>query len=291
MSAAESAPAHAVGKGGIGAHLIALLIAVLVLFWTLLPIYNMILVSLEPGDAIFSGALWPENFSLENFRIVFTQDYWYLQHFWLQMLNSLIVGLAAAFFTVLIGSMASFSIQRLRLRYGTLLSNTALLSYAIPLSFLAIPFYNILHNYGLLDNLWALIIVAVTFATPYAIFIFSQYSASIPIELDEAARIDGATVPQIYFKLYIPLMRPALVAVGTYALLLAWNEYLYAFLLLSSETKVTVPVALGYFLSSDDSPWNILMAAALIYSIPPLIIYYAMRKHMTTGLTVGSVKG
>ncbi|SNB67759.1 carbohydrate ABC transporter membrane protein 2, CUT1 family [Arboricoccus pini] len=291
MSAAETAPAHAVGKGGIGAHLAALLIALLLLFWTLLPIYNMILVALEPGDSVFSGALWPETFSLENFRIVFTQDHWYLKHFWLQMLNSLIVGLAAAFFTVLIGSMASFSIQRLRLRYGTLLSNTALLSYAIPLSFLAIPFYNILHNYGLLDNLWALIIVAVTFATPYAIFIFSQYSASIPIELDEAARIDGASVPQIYFKLYMPLMRPALVAVGTYALLLAWNEYLYAFLLLSSETTVTVPVALGYFLSSDDSPWNILMAAALIYSIPPLVIYYAMRRHMTTGLTVGSVKG
>lgn len=287
----EALPTHTPGRGGPLNYAIAVLIAVLVLFWTLLPIYNMILVALEPGDAVFSGAIWPEHFSLENFRIVFTQDYWYLKNFWLQMLNSLIVGLAAAGFTVMIGSMASFAISRLKLRFGTLLSNTALLSYAIPLSFLAIPFYNILNNYGLLDSLWALIIVAVTFATPYAIFIFSQYSSSIPAELDEAARIDGASVPQIYFKLYLPLMRPALVAVGTYALLLAWNEYLYAFLLLSSETKVTVPVALGYFLSSDDSPWNILMAAALIYSIPPLVIYYAMRRHMTTGLTVGSVKG
>ncbi|MGH6913311.1 MAG: carbohydrate ABC transporter permease, partial [Geminicoccales bacterium] len=87
------------------------------------------------------------------------------------------------------------------------------------------------------------------------------------------------------------LMVPALVAIGTYALLLAWNEYLYAFLLLSSESKVTVPVALGYFLGSDDPRWNLMMAAAIVYSIPPLVIYYLFRGRMTTGLTIGSVKG
>ena len=86
-------------------------------------------------------------------------------------------------------------------------------------------------------------------------------------------------------------MTPSIVAVGTYSLLLAWNEYLYAFLLLSSETQVTVPVALGHFLSSDDSPWNILMAAALVYSLPPLFIYYLTRDRMTTGMTIGGVKG
>ena len=146
-------------------------------------------------------------------------------------------------------------------------------------------------GYHLLDNLWSLILVEVTFATPYAIFIFQQYSTSIPRSLEESAKIDGATTPQIFFHIFLPLMMPALVAVGTYALLLAWNEYLYAFLLLSTPTKVTVPVALGFFLSSDESPWNLLMAAAIIYSLPPLVIYYLFRSRMTTGLTIGSVKG
>ena len=90
-----------------------------------------------------------------------------------------------------------------------------------------------------------MIAVEVTFATPYAIFIFQQYGSSIPLELDEAARIDGASPLQIYFRIYLPLMAPALVAIGTYALLLAWNEYLYLFLLLSSTQTITVPVALG----------------------------------------------
>jgi multiple sugar transport system permease protein len=148
-----------------------------------------------------------------------------------------------------------------------------------------------MHIYGLADNQWALIFVMVTFATPYAIFIFEQYGKSIPAELDEAAKVDGASPLQTYLMVYLPLMSPALVAVGTYALLLAWNEYLYAFLLLSSETTVTVPVALGFFLTSDQAPWNLLMAASIVYSLPPLVIYYVFRRYMTAGLTLGATKG
>jgi len=279
-----------IGQGR--AQLVAtIIISVVILFWTLLPIYNMIIVAMEPKDAVFSGSPWPRDLTFVNFWTVFTQNFWYLSHFWRQMLNSLIIALVTSVLVIAIGTITSFAIHRLKLRFGFLLSNAALLSYAIPLSFLAIPFYKILNTYGLLNTLWAVIIVEVTFASPYAIFIFSQYSTSIPMELDEAARIDGATVPQIFRRIFLPLMMPAIVAVGTYSLLLAWNEYLYAFLLLSSETEITVPVALGHFLSSDDSPWNILMAAALVYSIPPLIIYYMTRNRMTTGMTIGGVKG
>jgi multiple sugar transport system permease protein len=178
----------------------------------------------------------------------------------------------------------------MRIRYGWVLTNAALLTYVIPMSFLAIPFYGIMGKYGLTSNPISVIAVEVTFATPYAIFIFQQYSASIPHELDEAARMDGASPPQIFFKVYLPLMAPALVAIGTYALLLSWNEYLYAFLLLSSGHTITVPVGLGKFLNSDEAPWNYLMAAAIMYAIPPLVIYYAFRRKMSSGLTMGGVK-
>jgi multiple sugar transport system permease protein len=92
-------------------------------------------------------------------------------------------------------------------------------------------------------------------------------------------------------RIYLPLMAPALVAVGTYALLLAWNEYLYQFMLLSSTQSMTVPVALAQFLNSDEAPWNYMMATAIIYAIPPVAIYYAFRRRMTAGLTMGGVKG
>jgi multiple sugar transport system permease protein len=269
----------------------ALMVAVLVLIWTLAPIYNMVAVSLEKHGNVFSNDIWPAHPSLESFAVVATQSYWYLTDFWHQFGNSLYVGVATVVITLLIGSLASFSISRMRIRYGWVLSNAALMTYVIPASFLAIPFYRIMQNYGLTNNLWSVIAAEVTFATPYAIFIFQQYGASIPHELDEAARIDGASPLQIYLRIYLPLMAPALVAVGTYALLLAWNEYLYQFMLLSSKRNMTVAVALAQFLNSDEAPWNYMMATAIIYAIPPVAIYYVFRRRMTAGLTMGGVKG
>jgi multiple sugar transport system permease protein len=266
-------------------------LGVVIVIWTLTPIYNMVAVALESRGDVFTNDIWPANPSLESFWIVVTQGYWYLEYFWHQFGNSLYIGVITVFLTLLIGSLASFSIGRMRLRHGWLVSNAALLTYVIPSSFLAIPFYRIMLKYGLANDLWSVIAAEVTFATPYAIFIFQQYGVSIPIELDEAARIDGASPIQVYLYIYLPLMAPALVAVGTYALLLAWNEYLYQFLLLSSKRNMTVPVALAQFLNSDEAPWNYMMATAVVYALPPVAIYYAFRRRMTAGLTMGGVKG
>ena len=299
MSAtASTAAARPAGEAGRAARrrrkrgeAAALAFAVLVVLWTVLPIYNMVMVSLESHSDVFTDSVWPPHPSLESFWVVITQGYWYLEYFWHQFGNSLYVGGVVTILTLLIGSLASFSIGRMRVRYGWLVSNAALLTYVIPASFLAIPFYRIMQSYGLANNLWSVIAAEVTFATPYAIFIFSQYGRSIPIELDESARIDGASPVQIYVRIYLPLMAPALVAVGTYALLLAWNEYLYQFLLLSNKQSMTVPVALAQFLNSDEAPWNYMMATAVVYALPPLAIYYAFRSRMTAGLTMGGVKG
>ena len=269
---------------------VCLLSAILVV-WTLAPIYNMVLISLEPEGDVFTDHIWPRVPSFESFWGVLTQGHWYLEHFWRQFANSFFIGAMVTFFALLFGSLTSFSIGRMRIRHGWLVTNAALLTYVIPASFLAIPFYRIMQNYGLANNPWSVIAALVAFATPYAIFVFQEYGRSIPIEVDESARIDGASPPQIYLRIYLPLMAPALVAVGTYALLLAWNEFLYQFLLLSSMGSMTVPVALAQFLSSDQSPWNYMMATAIVYALPPIAIYYAFRRRMTAGLTMGGVKG
>jgi multiple sugar transport system permease protein len=262
-----------------------------IVVWSVTPIYNMWMIALNEHSAIFSGALWPEAPTLEAFRVVIHEDFWYLERFWHQFGNSFYVGLMVMFLTLFIGSLASFTVGRMRLRHGWMLTNAALMTYVIPASFLAIPMYRIMQIYGLSNHLSSVILALTTFATPYAIFIFSQYGKSIPMELDESARIDGANPWQIYFRIYLPLMAPALVAVGTYALLLAWNEYLYNFLLLSSPDSMTVAVALAQFLNSDESPWNFMMATAIIYAMPPIILYYGFRRYMAAGLTMGGVKG
>ena len=269
----------------------AALLSAVLLVWTLTPIYNIIMVSLEAEGDVAVTHIWPPEPSVESFWVVLTEGHWYLEAFWHQFGNSVFLAAMVTLFVLVIGTLTTFSIGRMRIRNGWIITNAALLTYVIPASFLAIPFYLIMHRYGLQNNPWSVIAVLVTFATPYAIFIFLEYGRSIPLELDESARIDGASPVQIYFRIYLPLMAPALVAVGTYALLLAWNEYLYQFLLLSNDRSMTVAVALGKFLNSDVAPWNYMMATAIVYALPPIATYYMFRGRMSAGLTMGGVKG
>lgn len=268
-----------------------LLIGIPVLLWTLIPIYHMFLFAISPKDAAFSGQLWPTNPTFRNFETVIGQKHHFLNHFWLQMFNSVIISVGTAAITLFVATAAAFAISRLRMKGGRTVMNLALLTYFIPAAFLAVPMYKTMGMYGLLNNDWALVIAMATIASPYAIWILRQASDKLPVELDEAAMIDGASPFQLFRLIYLPLMVPSLIAVGTYALLLAWNEYLYAFLLLSKDTAITLPVALGNFLSADDSPWELLMTAGFLYALPPAAIYYAFRRYMSSGLTAGAVKG
>ena len=267
-----------------------LLVAIPVLLWTLIPIYHMFLFAISERDSATSGRLWPKNPTLQNFEIVFQKKHFYLDHFWEQMGNSLIIALAVGAITLVIATCAAFAISRLKVKGGRTVMNLALFTYFIPAAFLAVPMYKTMGNYGLLNNQWALILAMVTIASPYCIWVLKQASDKLPWELDEAARMDGATALQLFRLVYLPLMVPSLVAVGTYSLLLAWNEYLYAFLLLSKDTDVTLAVALGNFLSADDSPWELLMATGLISAAPPAAIYYVFKRYMVSGLTAGAVK-
>jgi len=268
-------------------------LGVVLLVWSLAPVYNMLLIALdrEEGDIEFEGVIWPPDPSLQSFHAVLTQGYWLVEDFWHQFGNSFFIGLMTMSLTVLIGSLASFAFGRMRLTKGWLLVNAPLLTYVVPASFLVIPFSRLMVSYGLSNSLWAIIAANVTFAAPYAILILQQYATLIPTELDEAARVDGASPAQVYRRIYLPLMAPALAAVGTYALLLAWNEYLYQYVLLSSTRNMTVAVAIAQFFNSDEAPWNYMMATAIIYSIPPIVIFYALRRYMAAGLTRGAVKG
>ncbi len=267
-----------------------LLVGIPVLLWTLIPIYHLLLFAISPRDKATSGRLWPADPTLQNFATVFGQKHFYLNHFWVQIGNSLMIALAVGVITLAVATCAAFAISRLKVRGGRTVLNMALFTYFIPAAFLAVPMYKTMANYGLLNNRWSLILAMVTIASPYCIWVLKQASDKLPWELDEAARMDGATPLQLFRMVYVPLMVPSLVAVGTYALLLAWNEYLYGFLLLSKETEIPLAVALGNFLSADDSPWEVLMATGFIYALPPAAIYYAFKRYMVAGLTAGAVK-
>ena len=267
-----------------------LLIGIPLLIWTLLPVYHMFLFSISPKESAFGGKLWPDHPTLHNFQVVFGEQHYYLSHFWLQLWNSLLIAVSVGVLTLLVATCAAFAISRLKVRGGRTIMNLALFTYFIPAAFLAVPMYKTMSNYGLLNNQWALILAMVTIASPYSIWVLKQASDKLPYELDEAAKMDGASPLQLFRLVYLPLMMPSLVAIGTYSLLLAWNEYLYAFLLLSNDRQITLGVALGNLLAADDSPWELLMTVGLIYALPPAAIYYTFKRYMVGGLTAGAVK-
>jgi multiple sugar transport system permease protein len=267
----------------------SVMLGVVILIWSLLPVYQMLLIALDPeeGEIEFTGNLWPAEPSIDSFRDVITQEARYLENFWHQFGNSLYIGLLTMVLTVLIGSMASFAVSRMRLSKGSLLTNAALLTYAIPAAFLIVPYYRIMHTYGLADNLWAVIAAQVAFATPFAILILQLYASLIPFELDDAARVDGASPVQLYLRIYLPLMAPALAVHAIYALLLAWNDYLYQAVLLSVR-NMTVSVMQGQLFTDTDAPWNAMMAAAVIYVLPPIALLFALRRYVVANLTMVS---
>jgi multiple sugar transport system permease protein len=267
----------------------SVMLGVALLIWSLLPVYNMLLIALDPeeGEIEFAGNLWPPEPSLDGFIDAVTQEARYLEEFWHQFGNSLYIGLLTMVLTVLIGSLASFAVSRLRLSKGSLLTNAALLTYAIPASFLIVPYYRIMHGYGLFGGPWAVIAAQVTFATPFALLILQLYAKLIPLELDDAARVDGASPVQLYLRIYLPLMAPALAVVAIYALLLAWNDYLYQAVLLSVQ-NMTVSVTQGLLFTDNDAPWNAMMAAAIIYVLPPVAVLFALRRYVAASLTTVS---
>src|SRR6266581_6584302 len=173
----------------------------------------LIAVDRDEGDIEFEGVVWPPDPSLHSFYTVVTQGYWLVEDFWRQFGHSFFIGLMTMVLTVLIGSLASFAFGRMRSSNLGPLVNVPLLTYAVPASFLVIPFSRLMASSGLSNSLWAIVAANVTFATPYAILILRQYATLIPMELDEAARVDGASPAQMYRRIYLPLMTPAFTAV------------------------------------------------------------------------------
>jgi multiple sugar transport system permease protein len=259
--------------------------------WTLFPIYYMLNLAVTPWDDLFRPVYWVKHPTLDNFKFVLFQQSPFVKYFWRWLANSLVVSAAVMLAVLVVAALGSFALGRIRFGLGRLVSGMTLFTYIIPASFLSIPFFKIMGDYDLLDTYWALIFAMTTFAAPYALWVLWDYAKTIPVEIDESAQIDGAGPLSIFFRMYLPLITPPLIAIGTYAFFFAWNEYLYAVLLLQGEKMITLPVGMGNFLTSDDAPWNLLMALSVIYSIPPVLFYYIFRRYLTHGLVSGAVQG
>lgn len=207
------------------------------------------------------------------------------------VINSLFVALVASFFCLVMASMAAYSMSRFRFRGSRFLRYTILLSQMLPGALLLMPIYLFMRDVKLLDTLWSLIITYVSFGLPYNTYILKGYFDTIPVDLDEAAIIDGCSRLQVLFRVVLPLAAPGLAATATQVFIMGWNEFMFAMVYLNSYQKWTLPLALGSFRGQYLVDWGFLFAGSTLVTLPALILFLVLQKWLATGFVAGAIKG
>ncbi|MBM0277300.1 ABC transporter permease [Micromonospora tarensis] len=230
--------------------------------------------------------LWPTPWTLEQFTALFDN-----QPFGRWYLNTLLVSAASTAVALVCAALAGYALARLRFRGAQGFTVTVLLTYVMPGALLFIPLYQMLIGARLTDSLWSLVVTYPTFTLPFATWLLVGYFSSIPIELEEAALVDGCTRVQAFGRVVLPLAKPGLLAVALFTLTNAWNEFLFAFVFITKDEYKTLPVGMQSMIAGDVVPQGQLAAASLLVSIPVVIMYAFGQRFLTEGLTAGAVKG
>ncbi|MEX1018721.1 MAG: ABC transporter permease subunit [Litorilinea sp.] len=261
---------------------------VLMLCFVLFPLYWIFITSfkgnLQIGERtdIFVPAPW----TLEQFERLFTT-----QPFWIWFRNSTLVAVTTTVVSVVLAALGGYALARLRFRGAQSMTTLLLITYLLPAALMFIPLYRILTDLQLINTLWALILTYPTGMVPFATWLLMGYYRSIPEDLEEAAMVDGATRLQAFIRVTLPLTLPAIAAVTLFSFTNAWKEFLFAFVFISNNNLMTLPVGMAQTIFGDILPWGMLMAASLLISIPVVIFYMFGQRFMIAGLTAGSVKG
>ena len=258
------------------------------LILVLFPFYWMTITSFKTEDQMRSlvSMFWPSPFALENYvQLVTKTDF--LSWFG----NSAIVAVSSTLLATAIGTLGAYALARLKFLGRAFMSSTVLITYLVPPSILFIPLYAQIRTFGLSDSLAGLIAAYPSFTVPFVTWLLMGYFESIPIELEEAAMIDGSTRFGAFRRIILPLSAPGVLAASLYAFTQAWNEFLYALVFITNVKLRTLPVGLSSFITGDVYGWGYLMAGAVLTTLPVIAVYIYLQKYMVEGLTAGSVKG
>ena len=260
---------------------------------TLYPVVWVVKLSLTPGQG-FNLSLnpIPEEPTLDNFRDILTrQDKNGGSLFLRWTLNSALVAGATTALGVLLACTAGYAFSRFRFPGREKGLMAFLVTQMFPGTLMMIPLYVIMDRLGLLNRLLGLVLVYSTTAIPFCVWMLKGYFDTIPRELEDAARIDGASTFRIFWTIMIPLARPAIAVTALFSFMTAWNEFILAATFMSKEEMYTLPVAIQSFVSAYHTEWGHFAAGSILVSIPVVLLFFALQKHLVSGLTAGSVKG
>lgn len=265
-----------------------LLMLLPVLIFVLFPFYWIFITSFKTDLQIqrFDSIFMPNPWTIEQYRkLLFDTSYltWFR--------NTIIVATTSTAVSVSLAALAAYALARLKFTGAGMITTFLLISYLLPGSLLFIPLYKILTDIGIINTYAALILTYPTFLMPFATWVMLGYFRSIPVELEEAAMMDGTSRLGAFWRITLPLAAPALLSVTLFAFTNAWNEFLFAFVFITSENLKTLPVGLQLLVFGDIYPWGQLMAASLLMAIPVMFVYIYAQRYLVEGLTAGSVKG
>jgi trehalose/maltose transport system permease protein len=265
-------------------YLLVLVIVVIAIF----PFYYAIITSLKSGTALFRIDYWPQTLSLKNYITVFTEG-----TFPRNLANSLFISTVVVLISLFLGVTAAYALARIRFRGRSLLLLTILSVSMFPQLAVLAGLFELIRTFGLYNSPFALIFSYMIFTLPFTVWVLTTFVRDLPLEIEEAAIVDGATPWIIITRVFLPLMWPALVTTGLLAFIGAWNEFLFALTFTSNNAQRTVPVAIALLSGSSqfEIPWGNIMAASVIVTVPLVILVLVFQRKIISGLTAGGVKG
>ncbi len=264
-----------------------LLVAVIVL-QAVFPFYYAVTTSLKTGTALFAIDYVPKAFSLANYQSVLGSG-----SFPRNLLNSVLVASVVVALSLLIGVTAAYALSRVSFRGRGLLLLCVLSVSMFPQIAVLAGLFEIIRMFGIYNTPFALIFSYMIFTLPFTVWVLTTFMRDLPIEIEEAAIVDGASPWVIITKVFLPLMWPALVTTGLLAFIAAWNEFLFALTFTSGDEQRTVPVAIALLSggSSFEIPWGLIMAASVVVTVPLIALVLVFQRKIISGLTAGGVKG
>jgi multiple sugar transport system permease protein len=253
------------------------------------PFYWMINISTQSNTLnVYPPRLYPARLNLTNYWLVLESEYKPLK---LWLTNSLIVALSSTFISLLFSLFAGYAISKYKFGVRNAFTFFILTTQMLPAPLLLIPMYIIFRKFGILDSLFGLVVADVAFSIPLCVWMLKGFFDTLPDELQDSAIIDGCTRMGVFYRIYLPLVQPGIVATAVFSFLLAWNEFFAANTLTNTESKWVTAVGLSTFIGERVVTWDKIMAAATIFCIPAIVFFLLIQRFLVSGLTAGSVKG
>jgi len=264
------------------------LACVALLIFLLFPLYYAALTSLKSGSAIFRVNYWPTEFDLSNYVRI-----WREQPFARNIVNSVIVSTAVVAASLALGLSAAFALGRVSFAGRRVLLCTILAVSMFPQIAVLAGLFEVIRVLGLYNNLAGLIVSYMIFTLPFTVWVLTAFMRDLPVEIEEAAILDGATPLVLVIRIFLPLMGPAMATTGLLAFIAAWNEFLFALTFTLSNDQRTVPVAIALITGASEYelPWGNIMAASVIVTAPLVALALVFQRRLVAGLTAGAVKG